>query len=150
MITVLSFYKLQKIKKLKNLKNLLFQKINYLSIKGLIILSPEGINGTLAGKESKELPVVARPALVERVQAERSNDIKRDESQRINSSIDSFQLVSQTPKRIEVKVKLSYNDQRIKSTGEIVSETSIPSLKVTYILGREKDLWQLVDYISGS
>jgi len=49
MITILSFYKLQKIKKLKNLKNLLFKEINYLSIKGLIILSPEGINGTLAG-----------------------------------------------------------------------------------------------------
>ena len=49
MITILSFYKLQKIKKLKNLKNLLFKKINYLSIRGLIILSPEGINGTLAG-----------------------------------------------------------------------------------------------------
>ncbi len=53
MITVLSFYKLQKIKKLKSLKNLLFKKINYLSIKGLIILSPEGINGTLAGSTGK-------------------------------------------------------------------------------------------------
>ena len=49
MIIVLSFYKLKKIKKLKSLKNILFKKINYLSIKGLIILSPEGINGTLAG-----------------------------------------------------------------------------------------------------
>ena len=49
MITVLSFYKLKKIKKLKSLKNILLKKINYLSIKGLIILSPEGINGTLAG-----------------------------------------------------------------------------------------------------
>ena len=49
MITVLSFYKLQKIKKLKSLKNLLFNEINALSIKGLVILSPEGINGTLAG-----------------------------------------------------------------------------------------------------
>ncbi len=49
MITVLSFYKLKKIKKLKNLKNILFKKINYLTIKGLIILSPEGINATLAG-----------------------------------------------------------------------------------------------------
>ena len=48
MITVLSFYKLQRLKKLKS-KNLLFKKINHLSIKGLIILSPEGINGTLAG-----------------------------------------------------------------------------------------------------
>ena len=27
----------------------MFKKINYLSVKGLIILSPEGINGTLAG-----------------------------------------------------------------------------------------------------
>ncbi len=52
MITILSFYKLQKIKKLKSLKNILYKKINYLSIKGLIILSPEGINGTLAGTTS--------------------------------------------------------------------------------------------------
>ena len=119
-------------------------------IKRLIQFWLNGKAKVLAGKESKELPIVARSALVKRVQAERSKDIKRKESQRINSSIDSFQLVSQTPKRIEVKVKLSYNDKRIKSTGEIVSETSIPSLKVTYILGREKDLWQLVEYISGS
>ena len=52
MITVLSFYKLQRLKKLKILKNLLFKKINHLSIKGLIILSPEGINGTLAGSKT--------------------------------------------------------------------------------------------------
>ena len=49
MITVLSFYKIKKLKKLKSLKKLLFKKISYLSVKGLIILSPEGINGTLAG-----------------------------------------------------------------------------------------------------
>ena len=49
MITVLSFYKIKKLKKLKNLKKLLLEKISYLSVKGLIILSPEGINGTLAG-----------------------------------------------------------------------------------------------------
>ena len=49
MITILSFYKLKKIKKLKNLKTILFKKIDILSIKGLIILSPEGINGTISG-----------------------------------------------------------------------------------------------------
>ena len=49
MITILSFYKLKKIKKLKNLKTILFEKIDILSIKGLIILSPEGINGTISG-----------------------------------------------------------------------------------------------------
>ncbi len=51
MFTILSFYKLKKINKLKNIKNLLIKKIKYLSVKGLIILSPEGINGTLVGTE---------------------------------------------------------------------------------------------------
>ena len=119
-------------------------------IKRLIQFWLNGKAKVLAGQKSEELPIVARPSLIERVQLERTKDLKRKEIQRINTSINSFKLVSQTPKRIEVKVKLSYSDQRLKSTGEIVSETSIPSLKVTYILGREKNLWQLVDYISGS
>ena len=32
-----------------NIKNSLLKKVNNLSVKGLIILSPEGINGTIAG-----------------------------------------------------------------------------------------------------
>ena len=51
MITILSFYKFKKIKKLKLIKKMLFKKINLLSVKGLIILSPEGINGTLSGSQ---------------------------------------------------------------------------------------------------
>ena len=49
MITILSFYKFKKINNLNKLKKLFFKNINSLSIKGLIVLSPEGINGTLAG-----------------------------------------------------------------------------------------------------
>ena len=48
MITILSFYKFKKINNLNKLKKLFFKNINSLSIKGLIVLSPEGINGTLA------------------------------------------------------------------------------------------------------
>ncbi len=103
----------------------------------------------LSGGKDRDLYIVAREALVKRVELERAKDKLREESQNIKANIISFKLVSQTPKRIEVKVKIEYNDQRIKSSGEIVSETSIPSLKVTYVLGREKELWQLVDYISG-
>ena len=51
MITILSFYKFKKIKKFKLIKKMLFKKINLLSVKGLIILSPEGINGTLSGSQ---------------------------------------------------------------------------------------------------
>ena len=52
MITILSFYKLKKIQKLKMLKNLLLKKINLFGIRGLVIISPEGINGTLAGNSN--------------------------------------------------------------------------------------------------
>ncbi len=116
------------------------------------VLIEAWLNGkalVLSGGKSKNLPIVARDALVKRVQLERGKDKAKKEIQTIESKISSLKIVSQTPKRIEVKVKLVYNDKRIKSTGEIVSETSIPSLKVTYVLGREKDLWQLVAYISG-
>tara|TARA_B100000965_G_scaffold279090_1_gene236925 strand:+ start:1088 stop:1987 length:900 start_codon:yes stop_codon:yes gene_type:complete len=52
MIIILSFYKLKKIQKLKSVKNQLLKRINLLKIKGLVILSPEGINGTLAGSSN--------------------------------------------------------------------------------------------------
>ncbi len=119
-------------------------------VKGLLKTWLDGKAQVLQGGNSKELPIVARPSLVKRVKLERSKDLANKEKQIIQASITSFKLVSQTSKRIEVKVELAYSDQRIKSSGEIVSETSIPSLKVTYVLGREKDLWQLVAYISGN
>jgi len=62
MITILSFYKFKKIKKLKLIKKMLFKKINLLSIKGLIILSPEGINGTLSGSQ-KNISIIKKHIL---------------------------------------------------------------------------------------
>ena len=62
MITILSFYKFKKIKKLKLIKKRLFKEINLLSVKGLIILSPEGINGTLSGNE-KNISVIKKNIL---------------------------------------------------------------------------------------
>ncbi len=104
----------------------------------------------LSGSEASDLLIVARESLVKRVQLERKNDIRKKEFQNIKATINSLKVVSKTTKRIEVKVVLNYSDQRLNSSGEIISETSIPALKVTYVLGREKNLWQLVDYISGA
>ena len=53
MIEVFAFYKLKKLQKIKTLKNYIFKEINKNNIKGLIILSPEGINGTRAGKKKE-------------------------------------------------------------------------------------------------
>ena len=59
MIEILAFYKIKKIKKINSLKNQLLDKIVKYNIKGLIILSPEGVNGTIAGKK-RELFLVSK------------------------------------------------------------------------------------------
>ena len=51
MFTIFGFYKFKKTKSLKKYKNYLENKIFNTSIKGTIILSTEGINGTLSGQK---------------------------------------------------------------------------------------------------
>ena len=103
----------------------------------------------LSGSESEDFAIFARKRLANRVFKERAKDKTLGEKQIIMASITSMEIQSRTNKRIAVKANLRYQDQRINSKGEIVSETVIPSLSVQYILGREKNIWQLVDYISG-
>ncbi len=104
----------------------------------------------LSGGNTKALQTVARESLVKRVQEERAKDSKSGQIQKIYATITSLKLVAQTPKRIEAKTKIAYMEKRLSASGSSISETTIPSLTVTYILGREGELWQLVDYISGS
>ena len=51
MIEILSFYKLKKLNNIKSLRKKFFDKIFENNVKGLVIISPEGINGTIAGKK---------------------------------------------------------------------------------------------------
>ncbi len=102
----------------------------------------------LAGKDNSRLAVVARPALLKIVQDQRQKDIALGAKQIINAQITSLEILEQTQKRIAVSVQISYRDKRIDSSGKVLSETIIPSLKLKYILGREKKLWQLLDFSS--
>ena len=52
MYTIYGFYKFKKIKSLKKYKSLFQKEIFKNDIRGTIILSAEGINGTIAGKKS--------------------------------------------------------------------------------------------------
>ena len=53
MFEILSFYKISKLNKLKIIKKNILKETNKFDIKGLIILSPEGINGTISGSQKK-------------------------------------------------------------------------------------------------
>ncbi|MDP6332987.1 MAG: IMS domain-containing protein, partial [SAR324 cluster bacterium] len=102
------------------------------------------------GLQSEILISVARPSLFNRVIDERKKDILLDEIQVIDATITSINIVQRSKNRIAADVNLNYKDKRISSSGEVLSETVIPSLKVKYIIGKNKKNWLLVDYISGN
>ena len=58
MFTVFGFYKLKKIKFLKKNKSLFQKEISKNNVKGTIILSVEGINGTIAGKKNNITKII--------------------------------------------------------------------------------------------
>ena len=104
----------------------------------------------LNGLESQILNSVARPTLFNRVIDQRKKDILLAQRQIIDANITSLNIVQRSRKRIAVDVDLNYKDKMVSSSGEILSETVIPLLKVKYIIGKDKNNWQVVDYISGN
>ena len=120
------------------------QQIQFLIEKWLLSKS-----NVLSGKEAIDFSSFVEEDLYKRVFDERSKDKSLKQNQIIEASISSLNVNSRTSKRISANVELNYKDQRIDASGKVISETIIPSLKVRYILGRTKDIWKLVDYVSG-
>ena len=119
-------------------------------IKFLVEAWLKGKADILNGLESKILISVARPSLLNRVIDQRKKDNSLGQRQVIDANIISIYIIQRSKNRIAVDVDLNYKDKRISSSGEILSETVIPSLKVKYIIGKNKNNWQVVDYISGN
>ena len=119
-------------------------------IKALIESWLAGKAEILNGAESQLLESIANKSLFDRVLEERSKDKILGQRQIIDANITSINIVQRSDKRIAADVELNYQDKRISSSGEILSETVIPSLKVKYIIGKNKKNWLLVDYISGN
>ena len=99
---------------------------------------------------SKEISTVARDRLLQRVQAERTADAARGRTKTIKASVTSVDVVSRTPRRIEVKAAVNYSDQTLDRSGTTVEQTPPGTLTVTYVLGRDGQQWKLHEYISGS
>ncbi len=104
----------------------------------------------LNGLESQFLSSITRPSLFNRVLEQRKRDKLLGQRQIIDANITSIKIVQRSDKRIAADVELNYQDKSISSSGEVLSETVIPSLKVKYIIGKNKNNWLIVDYISGN
>ncbi len=119
-------------------------------IKSLVESWLKGKADFLNGSESQFLSSVARASLFNRVVEQRKKDKLLGQKQIIDANITSINIVQKSDRRIAADIELNYQDKRISSSGEILSETVIPSLKVRYIIGKNKKNWLIVDYISGN
>ena len=52
-IDVIGFYKFKKINSPEKYQNLIKKKLSNNSVKGTVLLTPEGVNGTIAGKKNE-------------------------------------------------------------------------------------------------
>ena len=57
MFSVFGFYKFKKIRNIKKIKNILQSEILYHKLRGTIIVSKEGINGSISGKNNDLLNI---------------------------------------------------------------------------------------------
>ncbi|MBM5799746.1 MAG: DUF4101 domain-containing protein [Cyanobacteria bacterium K_DeepCast_35m_m2_023] len=101
----------------------------------------------LAGRPSSlPLAQMARDTQVQRLQAERSSDAGRGETQAIEARIDSLQVMERTPNRIVVEVQLNYSDSRLARDGSTIARTGATSLRNRYVFARDRDTWRLVAF----
>ncbi len=119
-------------------------------IQSLVQAWLKGKADILNGLQSQYLNSVARASLFNRVVEQRKKDKLLGQRQVIDASITSINIVQKSDRRIAADVELNYQDKMISSSGDILSETVIPSLKVKYIIGKNKKNWLIVDYISGN
>jgi len=119
-------------------------------IQSLIQAWLKGKADILYGLESENLISIARPSLFNRVIEQRKKDTLLGQRQIIDARITSMNVAQRSLKRIAADVEINYQDKIISSSGEVLSESVFPSLKVRYIIGKNKNNWQIVDYISGN
>ena len=101
----------------------------------------------LQGQPS-QLPVVARQRLIDRVDQQREADVAAGNTTVVKAAVTSLEVVSRTPRRIELKAQVAYSDSTTDQSGTVVDRTDPTSLTITYILGRDGDQWKLHEYLS--
>jgi len=101
----------------------------------------------LAGRESS-LPLgdLARDPQVQRLEAERSGDAARGETQKVDASITALEVLERSPNRLAVRVSLQYSDSRLSRSGDTIARTEPTTLVNRYVFARDGQTWRLVAF----
>ncbi len=99
----------------------------------------------LAGSEvPKSIQLVATTEAVERLKAERKEDKLREETQKISAQLIDVKIIRRQPERIEVTATLSYSDERLNQSSEVIGRTPKHVFKKRYILVNRGSVWQVL------
>jgi hypothetical protein len=107
---------------------------NWLSVKAAV----------LAGKPiPKELGLIAREGPMALLVGERSGDVARGQTQRLEVRIADLSVTERDTRRILVVARLRYSDRRLAADGKVVEETAPMDLRNGYVFGRDGSHWRL-------
>jgi len=99
----------------------------------------------LAGSEiPKSIQLVATTEAIERLKAERKEDKLREETQKISAQLIDLKIIRRQPGRIEVTATLSYSDERLNQSSEVIERTPKHVFKKRYILVNRSSVWQVL------
>ena len=92
----------------------------------------------------KSIRLVGTTEAVEQLKAERREDSLREETQKISAQIIGLKIIRRQPNRIEVDATLSYSDERLNKSRDVIERTPKHVFKKRYILVNRDTVWQVL------
>jgi hypothetical protein len=100
----------------------------------------------LDGRSSQaNLDQIARPALVNFLRSEARALKARGEQQQVQARIQTFQITSQSPRRIEAEAQLDYSEE-LRAGDKVIKPRTEFELRNVYVFARDGDTWKLADF----
>jgi hypothetical protein len=99
----------------------------------------------LSGSRIPEsIRIVGTTEAIEQLKAERREDKLREETQKISAQLIDLKIISRLPDRIEVNATLSYSDERLNQSSDVIERTLKHVFKKRYILVNRDSVWQVL------
>ncbi|MEX1323598.1 MAG: IMS domain-containing protein, partial [Synechococcaceae cyanobacterium] len=101
----------------------------------------------LAGEDPNiSLENLAQDGQLRQLQAERRADLARNQTQRIDTSVETLRLESSSPQRIAAVVRIRYRGERLDDDGQAVGQPSNLTLRNRYVFSRDGNTWRLLSF----
>ncbi|MCP9928659.1 ARC6/PARC6 family protein [Cyanobium sp. CH-040] len=101
----------------------------------------------LAGEDAPtSLEDLAQAPQLRLLRSERRADQSRNQTQRIDASVENLRIEANSPGRVAAVVTIRYRGERLDGEGKAVGQPSNLTLRNRYVFSREGGTWRLVSF----